>query len=642
MEKLKNENLKKIEIKIEGDNCIISYPSSKINSINEVSTHPLLDNELKGTVDLNLSLSSNSDDFISNLKEIKRKNKDYESNSKKKLEITNKSIFYSESNIKLSTSDRNIRINKKKIENNNNESITKNSVIKKLNFDLCEAKKDLDVKKKISESDRAKNKNNNLFKNKNINNNIKYNISNIFINNKSKNNQNKKRRNSMINYECKLNKKEENSNKIIHNINKSFIRHKQSNSFVISNPFNNNNIYMNNSKIQKNDHNPNINIENIRPNNKKIKNQKKKIKFPNIYSKKRNIKNNLDKLTEDKSLIKSNFIRFKSTGNISLSKIDNKSDTLKIKETNNNTINKNNNERTLNNNTKKFKKSYNINKKNMFCIKKSNKKIVPYLTSTIINNNANSKVEKCININKINEYCSLKQYYHLKTPFLLNVIGSSNTPLTSTNGGTICTNCTNCSTLNSTSTTTKKLFKSNLEEKKSLMKYYSQNTFLKKLEHKTLNHNNKIINENENLNINQHHQKNKSKNSLEIKKIYNDMSKNNKQNIFYRKTDNNKIKKSSISKNSDYNNKLLNKCKTKELQKILKSNVKCLHKILTERNFNAVGFNNSNDNNNGSKFYENDSNNINDLKAKDIKKLMKNKLDKKKEQNKKINKNSFY
>ena len=75
MEKLKNENLKKIEIKIEGDNCIISYPSSKINSMNEVPTFPQLDNELKGTVDLNLSLSSNSDDFISDLREFKGKTK---------------------------------------------------------------------------------------------------------------------------------------------------------------------------------------------------------------------------------------------------------------------------------------------------------------------------------------------------------------------------------------------------------------------------------------------------------------------------------------------------------------------------------------------------------------------------------------
>ena len=68
----------------------------------------------------------------------------------------------------------------------------------------------------------------------------------------------------------------------------------------------------------------------------------------------------------------------------------------------------------------------------MFCIKKPNKKIVPYLTSAIINN-TNTKIDKLQNINKNNEYCTLKQYYYLKTPFLLNAQGSSSTPITSTN-----------------------------------------------------------------------------------------------------------------------------------------------------------------------------------------------------------------
>ena len=176
MEKLKNENSKKIEIKIIGDNCIVSFPSSKNPSKKDVPTFPLLENEFKSTIDLNLSLSSNSeDDFISNLKEIKKKNKELESNSKKKLEITNKSIFYSESNIKLSSSDRdkNIDKNKKINDNKNKENILKNSVIKKLNFDLCDTIKILDKNKKLSESDRAKNKSNFLYKNKNLINNKK-------------------------------------------------------------------------------------------------------------------------------------------------------------------------------------------------------------------------------------------------------------------------------------------------------------------------------------------------------------------------------------------------------------------------------------------------------------------------------------
>ena len=650
MEKLKNENLKKIEIKIEGDNCIISYPSSKINSMNEVPTFPQLDNELKGTVDLNLSLSSNSDDFISDLREYKRKNKDNDSNSKKKLEITNKSIFYSESNIK-SSSDRNIKLNKKNNVNKNKECIIKNSVIKKLNFDLCEAKKDLDINKKLSESDRTKNKNNYLYKNKNTINNIKYNINNNAIKNRNNIYPTKKRRNSLMNYELKMNKKEENSNRITHNINKSIIRHRQNNSFILSNPFDNKNLYMNNTNIQIIEKSPIINIGNMIFNNKKTKNNKKKFKSPKICNKKRNIKTNLDKLAEDKSLIKSNCVKFRSTGNFSNFKIDNKSNTLKrkehkiIKDKNNSAIKKNNNnknERTLKKNATYFRKSSNINKKNMFCIKKPNKKIVPYLTSAIINN-VNPKIEKCSNMNnKNNEYCSLKQYYHLKSPFLLNIQNSSGTPLTSTNGCTNGTNCTNCSTLNSPSITNNKIcFKSNLDEKNALMKHYSQNSFLKNIVHNKLNQN---LNENKNINtnINQLHQKHKSINTIDVIKNSHNIYKINNQNYYYKKPDSSKTLQSSKSKNSDYNNKILNKCKTNELQKILKSNVKYLHKLLTERNFNLMSFHNSNNstNNNGSNFYENDSNNNTDLKQ--IKKsTMNNKLDKKKEHNIK-KKNSFY
>ena len=673
MEKLKNENLKKIEIKIEGDNCIISYPSSKINSINEAPTFPQLDNELKGTVDLNLSLSSNSEDFISNLKEIKKNNKDYyDSNSKKKLEITNKSIFYSESNIK-STTERNKKLSKKNNEDRNKETLMKNSIIKKLNFDLCEAKKDLDINKKLSESDRTKNKNIYLYKNKNTLYNLNYNIANIFMNPKNKIDPTQKRINSMINYEIKTNK-DENSKKLNHN-NKRFIRHKQNNSFVASNPFNIKNSSLNNSHIQIIDKKPNIviNVENTYVNNKKMKNKKRKYKSPKIFNKKRNIKNNLDKMTEDKSLVKSNFIRFKSSGNFSSSKKGNKAKIINNKEKENkNNKSKNNkniniikkiniirNERTLNKNISNYRKSFNIsnsnsnsnsNKKNMFCIKKPNKKIIPYLTSAIINN-ANSKINKLTNINKNNEYCSLKQYYHLKTPSLLNAQGPSSTPITSTNG---CTNCTNCSTLNSTSTnTTKIFFKPNKEDKKSLIKYFSQHSILKNIVHNSyMNNNNNNLNENKNINKNQK-KRYKSKNMIDINEKENtnknrnicrnnnrdkdnnkDNNKDKSNNLNHRTTASGKALQSSKSKNKnmDYNNKILNKCKTNELQNILKSNVKYLHKILTERNINPGSFNSS-VNNNGSKIYENDSGNNNDIK--DVNKiLMKNKLNKIKEQNK--------
>ena len=656
MEKLKNENSKKIEIKIEGDNCIVSYPSSKIPSVNEVPTFPQFDNEFKSTIDLNLSLSSNSEeDFILNLKEIKKNNKDYnkeyESNSKKKLEITNKSIFYSDSNLKFSPSEKKKKINLKIRDNKNKECLLKNSVIKKLNFDLCEVIKDIDNNKKLSESDRTKNKSNFLYKNKNLINN--YNINNIFVNNnnKVKTNNVKKRRNSMINYELDVKNKEYNSNKINLNINHSFIRHRPNNSFVISNPFNNNFIYLNNLNAKNSEQHSPYNKGNITLNNKKSKqeikfpkNGKKKFKSPKLFNKKRNIKNNLDKLVEEKTLIKSNYIKFRSTGNFSQTKKENKSkktkkkDNTKInKEKNNKTIKSNNdnkNIKILNKNNSYIKKAININnnKKNMFCIKKPNKKII-YLTSHLTNK-INTKLENNPNNNKKNEYCSLKQYYRLKSPHLLNMQGTSNTPITSTNGCTNCTNCTNSSTLNSPSTTTTKIiFKSNFDEKINLMKYYSQNSFLKNIFQKNINHNNEYNNENKNLNLNQY-QIFKYKNGIEENKNKNLINKN-KSNYFHKKSDNNKS-----SKISEVNQKILNKCKTKELQNIIKSNNKSLHKILTERNLSGMSSNSSYNNKNN--FYVNNSNIKNNNDLNEIKKmLLKKKLDKKFMQNIK-NKNIFY
>ena len=595
MEKLKNENSKKIEIKIIGDNCIISYPSSKNPSKKEVPTFPQLENEFKSTIDLNLSLSSNSEEeFISNLKEIKRKNKDNESNSKMKLEITNKSIFYSESNFKLSSSDRNIEINKNNIDYKNKESLIKNSVIKKINFDLCDAIEVLEKNKKLSESDRAQNKNNLLYKNKNTNNNYIYNINNILINNKNQNNCKKKRMNSMIGYELHTNKEEFNKKNL--NINNSFIKHRQNNSFFLANPFNKNKIiYFNN-----NNKNNALDKENLTLNKKKSKpeikfsNIKKKYKSPKLFNKKRNLKNNLYKLGDENSL-KTHNLKFKSTANFSSTRKDNNNNNQSLSKKNNskNTskckIKEVKNSKTVNKNISSTKNTIKINdyKKNMFCIKKPNKKIVPYLTSTIVNNNV--KNERKLNINKKNEYCSLKQYYHSKAPYLLNTQNISSTPITSTNGCTNGTNCTNCSTINSpSSNNTKICFKSNLDENNLLMKYHSQNSFLKNIVHNTLSHNNNHNIQNQNSKIlNNKNTKNKiDLNKKNINVNINKIIKNNSS-CCYKKPDYLKyLKKSKISEIN--NQKILNKCNTKELENIIKSNIKCLHKILTERNISEI------------------------------------------------------
>ena len=595
MEKLKNENSKKIEIKIIGDNCIISYPSSKNPSKKEVPTFPQLENEFKSTIDLNLSLSSNSEEeFISNLKEIKRKNKDNESNSKMKLEITNKSIFYSESNFKLSSSDRNIEINKNNIDYKNKESLIKNSVIKKINFDLCDAIEVLEKNKKLSESDRAQNKNNLLYKNKNTNNNYIYNINNILINNKNQNNCKKKRMNSMIGYELHTNKEEFNKKNL--NINNSFIKHRQNNSFFLANPFNKNKIiyFNNNNKNNALDKgNLTLNKKKSKP-EKKFSNIKKKYKSPKLFNKKRNLKNNLYKLGDENSL-KTHNLKFKSTANFSSTIKDNNNNNQSLSKKNNskNTskckIKEVKNSKTVNKNISSTKNTIKINdyKKNMFCIKKPNKKIVPYLTSMIVNNNV--KNERKLNINKKNEYCSLKQYYHSKAPYLLNTQNISSTPITSTNGCTNGTNCTNCSTINSpSSNNTKICFKSNLDENNLLMKYHSQNSFLKNIVHNTLSHNNNHNIQNQNSKIlNNKNTKNKiDLNKKNINVNINKIIKNNSS-CCYKKPDYLKyLKKSKISEIN--NQKILNKCNTKELENIIKSNIKCLHKILTERNISEI------------------------------------------------------
>ena len=601
MEKLKNENSKKIEIKIIGDNCIVSYPSSKNPSKKEVPTFPQLENEFKSTIDLNLSLSSNSEeDFISNLKEIKRRNKDNESNSKMKLEITNKSIFYSESNFKLSSSDRNIEINKNNIDYKNKESLIKNSVIKKINFDLCDAFEVLEKNKNFSESDRARNKNNLLYKNKSTNNNYIYNINNIFINNKNQNNYMKKRMNSMLGNDLQIKKEEFNKKNL--NINHSFIKHSQNDRFFLANPFNKNKIiYFNNDNNKNNA----LDKRNLTLNKKKSKPEikfssiKKKYKSPKLFNKKRNLKNNLCKLGDEKSL-KAHNLKFKSTSNFSSTRKDNNNINQSLSKTNNS---KNNskckikevkNSKTVNKNISNTKNNIKINdyKKNMFCIKKPNKKIVPYLTSTMVNNNL--KNERKLNINKKNEYCSLKQYYHSKAPYLLNTQNISSTPITSTNGCTNGTNCTNCSTINTpSSNNTKICFKSNLDEKNLLMKYHSQNSFLKNIVHNNLSHNNNHIIQNQNSKIlNNNITKNKiDLNKKNINVNINKIIKNNSS-YCYKKSDYLKyLKKSKISEIN--NQKILNKCNTKELENIIKSNIKCLHKILTERNLSEIRPNSS-------------------------------------------------
>ena len=123
---------KQIEIKLEGNNCIINFPKES-----NISSNSNID-------DISLSISVTSEENTN----LKNKNNQYlnsnqylYSNEKSKLEITCQSIFYSDlksenSNMKTPF----ILLNSKKKENNFNgfqqKIKNKESIVKKLNFDI--------------------------------------------------------------------------------------------------------------------------------------------------------------------------------------------------------------------------------------------------------------------------------------------------------------------------------------------------------------------------------------------------------------------------------------------------------------------------------------------------------------------------
>ena len=129
---------KQIEIKLEGNNCIINIPKEQNVS--------LQNNSLTNIDDISFSVSVTSDDDKNSRNNIGFYNKDNNisnskqylySNEKSKLEITFQSIFNSE----LKSESSNIKTpflllnSKNKFENNLKQQI-KDSVVKKLNFDI--------------------------------------------------------------------------------------------------------------------------------------------------------------------------------------------------------------------------------------------------------------------------------------------------------------------------------------------------------------------------------------------------------------------------------------------------------------------------------------------------------------------------
>ena len=395
------ENEKQIEIKIEGNTCTLNYINESQTSKSRVSGQMSLSGSLANFDDLTLTISKAADEFTpchknnflvnNNDKDKKLEN----TNEKSKLEITYMSIFNSDqkngtSSIKKTPFEPNSikKINENNINNDNYEKEIKDSVIKKLNFDLCDS---------IYTSEKSENNNNQnkqAFK-ENISKNLneRYFIHEKNINNKSvinakdkeEENINKKSDEDLKKFinlnqsskhfknRCKSFQKEKKSiNRISIDSNDSTRNNNKNN--IINN--NNKNIYQNNSNskisirkmghINKNVINNNNNIQEIM-NSEKYKERKEKLHkyFDKLAESKNNIKANYLKLTSEK-------LKKDSKTNKNLLKIE---ENLVTDEKNKN--NKNNEE-----------------------ILKTSKKLFPQLSSTNSFNTSNSK-NKLSSIKKI-------------------------------------------------------------------------------------------------------------------------------------------------------------------------------------------------------------------------------------------------
>ena len=138
---------RQIEIKLEGNNCIINFPKEK-NISRQNSSLTNIDD-----ISLNISVTSEEETISKNINSVKAQEKSNSkqylySNEKSKLEITYLSIFNSEiksesSNIKTPLLLLNYKSNADKIK----EQQKKDSVVKKLNFDKINNDLNSNIKK---------------------------------------------------------------------------------------------------------------------------------------------------------------------------------------------------------------------------------------------------------------------------------------------------------------------------------------------------------------------------------------------------------------------------------------------------------------------------------------------------------------
>ena len=329
---MKNE--RQIEIKIDGNICTFNYINESETSNSRVSGQMSLSGSLANFDDLTLTVSKVDDYTPSNKNSIKineininkKIDKKLENtNEKSKLEITYMSIFNSEqknenSSIKKTPFNQDIikKINENDKSGNKYENDLKDSVIKKLNFDLCDSSPSLEKSEKNYEQNNqnikekiSKDLNKRYFiHEKNIKNNIKLNKENdnktclqddkkyININKSTKTFKN--RCHSFQREKRKINRISLDSNDGI----------KRTNNKISLDNINNNNLNKNNSNskisIQKLSHIKKKMISNNYSNVQEIMNSEK------YKERKEKLHKYFDKLSESKNNIKANYIKLTS------------------------------------------------------------------------------------------------------------------------------------------------------------------------------------------------------------------------------------------------------------------------------------------------------------------------------------------
>ena len=429
------ENQKQIEIKLNGNTCTLNYINESQTSKSRVSDQKSLSGSLANFHDLTLTISKLADDytpshkntFIKNNNNNNLDNKIENTNEKSKLEITYLSIFNSDqksrtSSIKKTPFNQNSikQINENNIENNNYENEKKDSVIKKLNFDLCDSFHTSEKSEKNSEQNKKSFKEN-LSKNLNE----RYFIHEKNLNNKSvinaidkeHINTNTKKSDDDIQKFIDINK----STKHFKNRCKSFQKEKKqiNRISVDSNDSarnNNKNILgnINNNILCQNNSSSKINIEKISHIKKKIINNNYNNNIQEIMNsekyqkRKEKLHKYFDKLAEAKNNIRANYLKLATEKQNNDSKIRNQfnkiEENLNLKTDQKNIINRNTDE-----------------------LYQSSKKLFPQLSSTNSFNTSNSK--------KLN---SIKKNYYYQTPSNSNI--KLNNVSTSTKNGTFASN----------------------------------------------------------------------------------------------------------------------------------------------------------------------------------------------------------